>query len=160
MYFLQIEAEKTKVIAIQQETAASKMKEENQAIRDEAEADLSMFLFREYFNSLRNKESLKIMRTVQLKLYYSKLFYVDALKYTNTVYDRKKTTARYCTYIERESRFQKKILVFVFILQSLCPSLAITIYPQNCSDTFCVKQHERNNDIHFYFQLFLVIRLH
>ncbi|CAL1689869.1 unnamed protein product [Lasius platythorax] len=36
-----IEAEKAKVIAMQQEAAASKMKEENKVIRDEAEADLS-----------------------------------------------------------------------------------------------------------------------
>ncbi|XP_077275648.1 dynein axonemal heavy chain 1 [Temnothorax americanus] len=36
-----IEAEKTKTVAMQQEAAASKMKEENKAIRDEAEADLS-----------------------------------------------------------------------------------------------------------------------
>ncbi|XP_071558453.1 dynein axonemal heavy chain 1 [Temnothorax nylanderi] len=36
-----IEAEKTKTVAMQQEAAASKMKEENKAIRDEAEADMS-----------------------------------------------------------------------------------------------------------------------
>lgn len=48
MHFIccfQIEAEKTKAEAVQQEIAASKMKEENQAIRDEAEADLSTFYF-------------------------------------------------------------------------------------------------------------------
>ncbi|XP_039313454.1 dynein heavy chain 1, axonemal [Solenopsis invicta] len=36
-----IEAEKTKVLAMQQETAASKMKEENKEIRDEVEADFN-----------------------------------------------------------------------------------------------------------------------
>ncbi|XP_011707083.1 PREDICTED: dynein heavy chain 1, axonemal-like, partial [Wasmannia auropunctata] len=36
-----IEAEETKIVAMQQEAAASKLKEENKAIRDEAEADLN-----------------------------------------------------------------------------------------------------------------------
>jgi len=41
--FLQIEAEKTKVVVMQQEAEISKIKEENKEIRDEVEADLSMF---------------------------------------------------------------------------------------------------------------------
>jgi len=40
---LQIEAEKTKVVVMQQEAEVSKIKEENKEIRDEVEADLSMF---------------------------------------------------------------------------------------------------------------------
>lgn len=38
---MQIEAEKTKAQAVLQENEAAKLKRENQAIKDEAEADLS-----------------------------------------------------------------------------------------------------------------------
>jgi hypothetical protein len=51
MYFLQIKAESAKVIAVQQETAATKLKEENQIIKDEAEADWSMLFLRNTNNS-------------------------------------------------------------------------------------------------------------
>lgn len=43
--YTQIEAEKTRAEAQLQESLATKMKTENQAIRDEAEADLSGLLY-------------------------------------------------------------------------------------------------------------------
>jgi len=57
VYFLQIKAESAKVTAVQQQIAASKLREENQIIKDEAEADWSMLFLRNANNSFTAKVS-------------------------------------------------------------------------------------------------------